>query len=461
MPLLYEDFHSKINFNKRLARAHVNKRKKGRSTMSTRDKRSWVTLAVVCLAVCTSVTVSARSVASPEPDYHYSGQVQIDDQSGRIRADWQITIYDESESEITFYLRDTLGDIEVTGPGITEVITEKQSGFGDFWAISVKLADLSAESPGRQRTVQISYEGVLLPEPMENLINTIEPGRVELNVDSFWFPIDSRFSKILTAELAVHVGEGWQGVTTGNAIAIEDGFRLVNTDPRLDIAFTLSKSFYITRAEGFTVFDQRAAHDGTAQLIDTASRCRSFLNTRFGAEDPLPAGKLLITARKSSGYSRENYIVFTDISDTEPGPLMRFVCHEFAHYWSQGAKFDTVDNWLNEAFAEYIGLMAVREYLGQGAYDEMLASFGVQIAGLGLPRIWKVGDSERGQELVQYRKGPLVLARLERTIGRAAFLEFIQTYFKSPDKTTPGLLRVLAGVAGPQHAKSFEVMLGE
>jgi hypothetical protein len=229
----------------------------------------------------------------------------------------------------------------------------------------------------------------------------------------------------------------------------------------MDIAFSLSKSFHITREEGFTIYDQRAQHSGTQQLVETASQCRHFLNSRFGDDDPLPVAKLLFTERASSGYSRENYIAFTDISETKQAPLTRFVCHEFAHYWSQGAKFDTVDNWINEGFAEYLGLMAVREYLGQAAYDEMLASFAQRIADLDLPRIWKQGDTERGPELVQYRKAPLVLARLENAMGQAEFIGFIRAFFSSTDKTTPALLKVLDAVAGPEKAALFESMLAE
>jgi len=65
------------------------------------------------------------------------------------------------------------------------------------------------------------------------------------------------------------------------------------------------------------------------------------------------------------------------------------------------------------------------------------------------------------QELVQYRKGPLVLACLENMIGQATFLQFIEAYFDSTEKTTPGLLKVIAGVAGPEQAAAFERMLGE
>jgi len=426
--------------------------------MSKINNKKWQIISLMLLAFSMSASVSARP---GQPDYHYAGDLQIDEQGGHIRADWQITVFDESETDITFFLRDSLDMPEVSGPGVEKVSTEKQSGSGDFWVIEVTLAESSGEEAQRQRLIRIAYAGVLLPEPMENRINAIESGRVELTVDSFWFPIDARFSKVLTADLAVHIGEGWQGVTTGDAIAIDDGFRILNTDPRMDIAFSLSKSFHITREEGFTIYDQRAQHSGTQQLVETASQCRHFLNSRFGDDDPLPVAKLLITERASSGYSRENYIAFTDISETKQAPLTRFVCHEFAHYWSQGAKFDTVDNWINESFAEYLGLMAVREYLGQAAYDEMLASFAQRIADLDLPRIWKQGDTERGPELVQYRKAPLVLARLENAMGQAEFIGFIRAFFSSTDKTTPALLKVLDAVAGPEKAALFESMLAE
>lgn len=405
----------------------------------------------------------AHSQAMPagQHDYHYAGSLKINPDTGHIKADWSITVFDPNETNITFFLRHTLSDIEVAGADVAHVEKEKQPGPEGFWAVKIELAKLPDNAGGNDRGIQISYGGVLIPEPMENLINAIESGRVELNVDSFWFPIDARFTKFISADLAVHIGEGWRGVTTGEAVPIEDGFRIVNTDPRIDIAFSLSKSFYITQSDGFTIYDQREQHEGTDRLVATANKCRSFLDSRFGMTDPLPVAKLLITERSSSGYARENYIAFTDVSETKPAPLMRFVCHEFAHYWSRGAKFDTVDNWINEAFAEYIGMMAVREYLGQAAYDEMLTSFASQIADENLPPVWKQGDTDRTSYLVQYRKGPLVLGRLENNVGEAAFLEITYKYFNSSPKTTEGLIAAVASVAGQEQGAIFEVMLGE
>ncbi len=416
-------------------------------------KYFFISFALICCSV--SIAQNASST-SADADYHYQGTLKINPESGHLAADWQITVFDTNETAATFLLRETLSDFKVSGAGVASSEIKRQSGFGEYWAVTVEFAD--SDQP---RQIQISYNGILLPEPMENRINSITPDMVELNVDSFWFPIDQRFNKLLSVELAIDIGQGWQGVTTGAATTTDNGIKINNTDPRLDIAFAMSKSFHISRQQGFEIYDLREHRLGTDKLVNAALKCRDFLNTRFGKNNPLPDGRLLITERPSSGYARENYIVFTDIADTEPAPLMRFVCHEFAHYWSRGAKFDTVDNWINEGFAEYLGTMAVREYFGESAHQEMLEAFAEQIADQELPRIWREGDTVRGPYLVQYRKAPLLLSKLETALGREKFMRFLQVLLPEPVKTTESLLLNLEGLAGAGHREMFEQQLGE
>jgi len=396
------------------------------------------------------------TAAESSADYHYTGQLVIDPESGHIRADWLITVFDPDETAIKFVLRDTLGNIAIGGSGVASGGATREAGFENFWAINVALTESAS-----YRVINLSYDGVLLPQPMGNRINTIEPERIELSVDSFWFPIDIRFNKEFTADLVVRAGDGWQGVTTGEIKPAQDGLLIHNEDPRMDIVFTLSKSFHITQGDGFTVYDQRENHEGIDRVLASARFCRDFLNERFGQERSLPRGSLLITDRPSSGYARENYIVLTDISDTEPAPLTRFVCHEFAHNWATGAKFDTVDNWVNEAFAEYIGMMAVRQQLGSEAYESLRTKMREQIAERELPRVWKEGDTERGPYLVQYRKAPLLIAELEETIGEDALVAWLQHYFRGAEKSTPALLTSLETVAGHEVRIQFEHMLGD
>jgi len=396
------------------------------------------------------------AMAQPPPPYHYQGEVRIEPDTGRLVADWTITVREPEPRERTFLLRDTLPKVRVAGD-VVESRMGRREGLDGFTAVTVVL-DPDSERP----VLRLAYEGVPIPEPMDNDINGIEPERIELNVDSFWFPIDARFTQKLTADLRLAVpGEGWQAVSTGATTPTDDGFRIVNDDPHLDIAFTASRRFRITEAEGFTVYDQRAQSQGTDTLVETAGYCRDFLNARWGRQKPLPASRLLIARRDSSGYARENYIVFTDVADPEPAKLTRFVCHEFAHQWAAGAPFNTVDNWINEGFAEYLGMMAVRERLGQDAFDELLAAMREQVAGERLPPLWTPGATERRPYLVNYRVAPLALFRLEQAIGAEPFLAFTQALLAQPVKTTPALLNTLEAVAGTQARETFAGLLAE
>ena len=141
--------------------------------------------------------------------------------------------------------------------------------------------------------------------------------------------------------------------------------------------------------------------------------------------------------------------------------MLRFVCHEFAHFWARGGRFNTVDNWINESYAEYLGTMAVRTYLGQDAFEAMVEGYRKQIAGEDLPHIWKPGDTERLPYLVNYRKGTLALHRLEQRLGEEQFLAFTQELFRSREKSTPMMLDTLESMAGTESRAFFEAVLAE
>ncbi len=405
--------------------------------------RTLLTIAVVILI--------QTAAAQAAPDYHYEGTMSIAPDTGHIAMDWNITLKDDAQYSVVFLLRNTLSDIRASGPSVKSVELGSEEGLAEFTSVRIEL-----NSETGPRVIELSYAGILLPEPMDNQINEITSDRIELNVDSFWLPMDSSFEKVFTSDLKVTAGTGWQGATTGEARSIDNGFRFISTEPDIDISFTLTKNAHITESDGFVIYDMRANQAGTDKLLAAVRHCVRYLNDRFGAHDPLPRGKLLITERPSSGYARRNYIVFTDIKDTKPEPLTRFVCHEFSHYWNRGAAFNTVENWLNEAFAEYMGVMAVRARYGDTAYDTMLDSFQKQIADKELPPIWQPGDTARGPYLNQYRQGPLALARLEKDLGSTLFLQFIQEFLAQQTRTTPKLLAILERMSNKEQRKRFE-----
>ena len=75
----------------------------------------------------------------------------------------------------------------------------------DFQDIYLQLNPASSDEP---RIIELAYQGVLLPQPMDNKINQVTANIVELNVDSFWLPIDLGFNKTLKASLTLKQKSG-------------------------------------------------------------------------------------------------------------------------------------------------------------------------------------------------------------------------------------------------------------
>ncbi|TDF34967.1 hypothetical protein EYS14_21545 [Alteromonadaceae bacterium M269] len=390
-----------------------------------------------------------------EVDYHYQGSIQLSPEKGHMIADWSIDVLDPKAKDITFFLRDTLNEPVVSGD-VNSVRLEKVSGFSDFWSVQVTLNELEGE---QSRVVNIDYKGVLLPEPLPNGINQITADHIELNVDSFWFPMDASFSKLLTADLNISVEGDWFGITTGDINRKDEVFKLINADPRLDIAFNLSRKVRRKQTTRYEIFDVRENDGGIDRLIKAADACITTLNRWFGKYQLLPQGKFVVTERKESGYARENYIVFTDITDTPDDRLTRFVCHELGHFWASGADFNSVENWLNEGFAEYIATRAAGEILGADVFDAMIAEYEKQIEGKDLPPIWTKTSSARSPYLVNYRKSALALYSLENDVGAEKFMKIVSQFYASDTRTTPTLLSIVEEVAGEKERLEFEAIL--
>lgn len=402
----------------------------------------------------TALSVSGASAQLGDAIYHYQGELAVNIETGFVDLDWQIDVLDEDATTITYLLGASLGNIVVGGDVTGHQIAPQEP----FQAIIVTLEAATGERP---RVIDLSYDGILFPEPLDNDINAITPDRVELTVDGFWLPLDATFQGFLTADLTIDVGAPWRGVAFGDVERLPTGVRIRNTEASLDIAFTLAPEFRTRQEDGFTLYDLRDTDAGTDRLIEAASFCFDDLNRLYGSADPLPEAQFVIHRRSASAYNRRSYITLTDIADTDPERLTQFVCHELAHHWSMGANFNTVDNWLNESFADQAANMAVRERFGEQAFLARMNRYRDQIEGQALPPIWVPGATQRGPYPVLYRAGPVALWELEMRVGRPRFQTFMTRYMTDAIHTTPDLLDMLEEIAGPEARIWFQNRLGQ
>lgn len=409
-----------------------------------------------------AIIIGLTSAASAqEASYHYDGDLRLSPETGMLDADWTLTVNDGERSELTLFLNAAFGEAEISGERVRSVSSQLVDGFnGPMRAYTVIL---NPEAEGQGREVQVRYDGALFPEPPETAINTLDTSKVEFTVDSFWLPFDAGFDALMTAELDVWLPGEWAGVAMQSIERVPGGFQVVQETPTLDLAFTLMADYQRHAAPGYAIYDTRnPAGTNIDAVVGALEHCTGYLNELAADAGPLPDASIVVTSRHEGGYSRGTLIALTDIADSESPALTQFICHELGHYWSHGNAM-TVENWLNESFADYVANMGMREALGEAAFEARMASYQRQVDGAAnpLPPVWTPQMTERPPYLVAYRKGPLALARAEALVGRETFARFMQAFMRERVRTTSQMLDLFEAEAGAEGRAEFEAILAE
>ena len=411
--------------------------------------------AVVLLGACASQnarTVGPVSSAVTARQPHYAGTVRVLPEQRQLSARWRITFRPDSTREVRWLLNRGLQIATLTGPHVQGHTVERTD---DGQTIVVKLQD---DTPLHAPTsIEVAYAGV--PAFGSDTINGIAAGWVELGLDSDWHPVFAGYQHRLTADLALELPASWLLATGGSTTRRRDVITLTNRHPLIDIAFAASPRLVSREAAGNAVFFTNAPDSTVASVLATAASCQDFLNVRYGQTQRFPPARILLAPRGGPGYARQNYIVITHATTLPPVAMARFICHEFAHFWSSGAVSAGPENWLNEAFAEYVAARFVRAQFGDVAYAGILKQWREQSSGQ--PPIWTPTATRRPSARTAYRKAPWLLHQLEERIGVSRMDEILARYMVNRMSTTPALLRMIESVAGASTAAWFEAELAK
>ena len=218
------------------------------------------------------------------PPLGYIGSVEFFPEVGALSAGWTVRVMQDDLDDISFALSSAFGTASVTGDDVVEVTTELDERFGG--AVRTYRIKLMTSISGAERIVKFAYGDPLFPEEPPLLINTLNMNKIELTVDSFWFPFDARFDSDLITNLGVRIDDDWSGVGVDGVERVKGGFCIMQTDPALDIAFSLLSSSQVVRSDDYVIHDTRT-EPGTkmAELTQALEVCTTFLNDLEG-----PAG---------------------------------------------------------------------------------------------------------------------------------------------------------------------------
>ncbi len=346
---------------------------------------------------------------------------------------------------------------------------------GNFFLPQAGILDVYFDPPlGRNETVliQFEYQGYITDWPAESA-NVITPDWTELGMYLPWFPLQYNGTpSSLTFTLKVGCPSGYQVGGYGHS-AMEDGIWYFNwPHPTSDIVVVASPNLEprLFESEANRVYLNSSTFDETvtAKLGEDMLWVLERLSGWFGParlsdftliESPRPLG---------GGYARRGLVVLGGVNERDyvdqREAYLRYLAHEAAHDWWWEAPLDTWEDWLNESFAEYSGLLAVRERYGVEAFERFLGRKRAR-APENLP-LWEFDrhdistpEKQAMVERMLYDKGPLLLYTLAERIGHKRFLELCRAMLWSGVTTTAHFLDLLEEVEDMETRQWMEIEL--
>jgi aminopeptidase N len=124
-----------------------------------------------------------------------------------------------------------------------------------------------------------------------------------------------------------------------------------------------------------------------------------------------------------------------------------------------GAPVDTWEDWLNEGFAEYFSLRAVRQRFGEEALGEIVQKKRERIQGL--PPVRDVQRTSEQAHSVLYDKASLLLLDLAEEVGQAVFDAVVREFCRLEQKDTGKFLKILERHAGEHAARELDCRLNQ
>jgi hypothetical protein len=288
---------------------------------------------------------------------------------------------------------------------------------------------------------------------------------LELGLDDFWYPVHPRIGEAdFRYRLNVRVDEPrFAIVTNGVATKTRSGWLIASRVPDMDIDIVLGRNLDRIRDGDIEIVTRNVPPEVPRRLMGDMRRVLDFYNKTFGASNPeravIGVFRPYVSRPGQGGYFRKGYFVLPTLSDAESA--LPNIAHELAHHWWIHASQQNA--WLNESFAEYSAMMAMRKLRGGEAFRKIVAEKEAQVSAAPLPPIYGFDRTKyrRITPVMFYAKGPLVLHALEREIGETKFIRLLRRMVTGNVVDTDRLVALIGELASPRVAADFLQLLKE
>ena len=387
---------------------------------------------------------------------HYQTRLSLDPARRTIDVASTITLEAISDSGDTleFYLHRGLAIHTLTGDGVAGYTVDSQTK-APTTLPHAALLRITLDAPlrsGRTVTLDTTYGGAIDDIPAM-LPNALDYGWVELGHVLPWFPYNQAYGEF-TYDLTVECDPAYRVRGYGTCDQ-PDGqpCHIACDTPTNDIVVVAARSLQTFTAERdpFTVHIHHADMDeaAVAQMAEDVLNILTNYDDWFGGDAPWQVAVIPTQRDHGGGYGRRGLVVLGDsVSGStyldDRKRLFLHLAHEFAHIWWWRAPADTWEDWLNEGFAEYSALLAVRACFGSAAQNALMAQ--KRDALDDTPPIWgfdRTPGNGDPDHVLLYEKAPVLLHHLDGLLGHERFLALCRTMIGHRVNSTARFLRLL------------------
>ncbi|MFO7769368.1 MAG: hypothetical protein R6W82_10505 [bacterium] len=436
-------------------------------------------IVAVLLALAPLLLAACSRPAIPE-HHHYSLKLGLDPAGQHLSVDGELLflVPNEGMEEAVFFLHRQLDVERIEGDQVLAWGEDRETEVPRLGMPDARWLKVQFEEPlleGQAVRLEFSYQGELTEwNPLSP--NVLTGDWIELGLYLPWFPLNDGYGDF-TWDLQVLCEEGWEVRSAGDWQRSEhgegiDSWQFAWEEPVNDIVVVASPDLKsASRSEGEIGVDIHYATltDSTAALM--ASDMLIALDAFSGWLQEDPPGRLAIVEsprERGGGYARRGIIVLGGMEDAayrgNREGYYRYLAHESAHLWWYRAPHHSWEDWLNEGFAEYFALRAIRDRFGEGAFQRRLEEKRESAQAAppirGLDRLDRSTPAKaRGIQAALYDLAPLLLHQLEEEIGTERFLAVCRDMLEEEAGLTASFLGILETRAGQHIAAVFEAKL--
>jgi aminopeptidase N len=320
---------------------------------------------------------------------------------------------------------------------------------------------LAAPADGGSFRIRLKYRGAVEPDAW-GVIQLHERWVELVAAYSGWIPLDPSTTPF-AASWRARLPDDWVVAGTGSP-GRSGGWWKAAVESTEDLVLIAAPGLHRMAIGDSISISHVDLPQGVPELIAAdAKRVRDTFSQWFGPTTGEGRVEIVFAQReKGGGYARPGLVVmlyqgaYAEDSTAGPG-FIRYLAHEISHLWWRGARTTDWQDWLNESFAEMSALMILRDEFGEQEFEDRLARY--REASAAAPPVRGIDRDEETAYTVLYQKGPVLLAELEQSIGREAFLRFLRARIEGAIVTNDGCLDTLEQVVSVKARNQLDAAL--